>query len=96
MSGVVGVRFVKAGKIHYFDPGDAQPEVNDYVVVETTQGLELGYVAIAPGQVLMTKMRDKLPPIVRVATPEDLQARDRFPMAELVEANSPPSRPDKG
>ena len=78
MSGVVGIRFVKAGKIHYFDPGDAELRVGDYAVVETSQGQELGYVAIAPDQVLMSKMRDQLPPILRVATPEDLQARDHL------------------
>lgn len=78
MSGVVGVRFVKAGKIFYFDPGDAKLGVQEYVVVETEQGLEIGYVVIAPDQVVMSKVKGELPKIVRVATPEDLQKRDRL------------------
>ena len=78
MSGVVGVRFVKAGKIYYFDPGDARPGVNEYVVVETEQGQELGAVVIAPDQVVMTKVKGELPKIIRPATPGDLQTRDRL------------------
>ena len=78
MSSVVGIRFVKAGKIYYFDPGDARPGVNEYVVVETEQGQELGAVVIAPDQVVMAKIKGELPRIIRVAEPADLQARDRL------------------
>ena len=78
MSGVVGVRFVKAGKIYYFDPGDARPGVHEYVVVETEQGLEMGTVVIAPDQVVMTKQKGELPKIIRVATPDDIRSRDRL------------------
>lgn len=78
MAGVIGVRFAKAGKVHYFDPGEEELEVNDYVAVETDQGPELGYVVIAPHQVIMAKVRGPLPPIIRRATPEDLESRDRL------------------
>jgi len=78
MSGVLGVRFVKAGKIQYCDPGEEKVEANGYVVVETDQGLELGQVVIAPDQVLMSKIKGELPPITRVATPEDIAERDRL------------------
>ncbi len=79
MSGVVGVRFVRAGKIHYCDPGVAELEVNNFVVVETTHGLELGTVVISPDQVIMSKVRgDELPPVVRQATAEDIEGRDRL------------------
>ena len=78
MSGVVGVRFARAGKIYYFDPGEEGLEVNDHLVVEMDQGLELGYVVIAPHQVIMAKVRESLPPIARKATNEDLESRDRL------------------
>jgi len=78
MSGVIGVRFVKAGKIYYFDPVDARPGLHEYVVVETEQGMELGSVVIAPDQVLMSKIKGELPRIIRVAAPADLQTRDRL------------------
>ena len=74
----MGVRFAKAGKIQYFDPGDETFETNDHVVGETANGLEIGWVVIAPDQVLMTKFKDTPPPIVRRASPEDLQMRDRL------------------
>lgn len=74
----MGVRFAKAGKIQYFDAGDETFETNDYVVGETATGIEIGWVVIAPDQVLMTKFKDTPPPIVRKASPEDLRARDRL------------------
>ena len=51
MYNVVGVRFKKAGKIYYFDPGDFSIEKNNFVIVETARGVEFGKVVIAPKQV---------------------------------------------
>ena len=45
MKKVVGVRFKKAGKIYYFAPGDLEIYKGDYVIVETSRGLECGEVA---------------------------------------------------
>ncbi|UCH43037.1 MAG: stage 0 sporulation family protein [Dehalococcoidales bacterium] len=73
MADVVGVRFKRAGKIYYFDPAGIDLEVNDYVVVETTRGLELGRVVISPGQVLASDVNKPLKPVVRKAEPEDIQ-----------------------
>lgn len=42
MYNVIGVRFKKAGKIYYFDPGEFPVKKNDYVIVETTRGIEYG------------------------------------------------------
>ncbi len=39
---VVGVRFKKAGKIYYFDPGDLKLTADMNVIVETARGVELG------------------------------------------------------
>ncbi|MCD5405863.1 MAG: stage 0 sporulation family protein [Desulfotomaculum sp.] len=41
---VVGVRFKRAYKIYYFDPGDLDLKVGDKVIVETARGIECGYV----------------------------------------------------
>ena len=43
---VVGVRFRKAGKIYFFDPGDDSVEKGDYVIVDTSRGLECGQIVI--------------------------------------------------
>lgn len=48
---VVGVRFKKAGKIYYFDPGDFIIPVGEFVIVETARGIEYGKVVIANKQV---------------------------------------------
>jgi cell fate regulator YaaT (PSP1 superfamily) len=74
----VGVRFKEAGKVYYFDAGDVILEVGNYVVVETSHGLEIGRVVIAPDQVLANQIKETLKPIVRIATPEDLEQRDRL------------------
>ena len=42
MYDVVGVRFKKAGKIYYFDPGDLAIQKDDFVIVETVRGVEFG------------------------------------------------------
>ncbi len=70
----VGVRYKEAGKVYYFDAGEHSLDVGSYVVVETTHGLEIGRVVVAPDQVLATEIKEQLKPILRIATPEDLEA----------------------
>jgi cell fate regulator YaaT (PSP1 superfamily) len=74
----VGVRFREAGKVYYFDCGEARLDVGNYVVVETSHGLEVGRVVISPEQVLASEIKESLKPIVRVATPEDLEQRQKL------------------
>jgi cell fate regulator YaaT (PSP1 superfamily) len=86
---VVGVRFQEAGKIYYFEPGGYEKEltVGSYVVVETSRGIELGRVVIAPGQVLKTELTEPLKPILRPATPEDIARAERW-REKAVEATA--------
>lgn len=73
MAQVVGVRFKRTGKVYYFDPGEIDLKVNDYVIVGTDRGLGLGQVVISPRQVLASDVNKPLKPIVRLAEPEDIQ-----------------------
>ena len=73
MAEIVGIRFKRAGKVYYFDPADIDLEVNDHVIVETSRGLELGRVVIAPRQVLATEVTGPLKPVIRKAEPEDVE-----------------------
>jgi len=73
---VVGVRFQRAGRVYYFDPAGTDLDVNDYVVVETERGSSLGRVVIAPKQVIASELTEPLKPVLRKATPEDLQQRE--------------------
>ena len=69
---IVGVRFKMAGKVYYFDPAGLELEVNDYVIVETSRGMELGKVVLAPRQVLANEINESLKPVKRKAEPEDV------------------------
>lgn len=92
MDDIVGIRFKKAGKVYYFDPAGIDLEVNDPVVVTTTRGLELGYVVIAPRQVLVNEVTTPLKPVVRKAEPDDisqaqeLEAREKEALIECGES----------
>jgi cell fate regulator YaaT (PSP1 superfamily) len=74
MHNVVGVRFQEAGKVYYFSPaGFEHVEVGEYVVVETSRGLEVCRVVIAPSQVVNAELTETLKPIVRLAYQEDIE-----------------------
>ena len=76
MQKVIGVRFKKAGKIHFFDPGRDDIESGDCVIVETSRGLECGDVVIGVRELPTPENTDIKAPvprkIYRKATPQDL------------------------
>jgi len=78
MAEIVGIRFKRAGRIYYFDPTGIDLEVNDHVIVNTARGSELGYVVIAPTQVLASEITEPLKPVVRKAEPEDINRAQEF------------------
>lgn len=69
MGKIIGVRFKSAGKIYYFDGGEHVVEVDDHVIVETTQGVELGKVVSEPNDA--TQFEKEIKTIIRVACQED-------------------------
>ncbi len=78
MADIVGIRFKRTGKVYYFDPAGIEMEVNDWVVVETTRGLELGQVVISPAQALASELTEPLKPVVRKAEAEDVERAREF------------------
>jgi cell fate regulator YaaT (PSP1 superfamily) len=68
---VVGVRFKKAGKIYYFDPGDLTIPTGEYVIVETVRGIEYGKVVINKKQVDENDVVLPLKKVIRIAEPKD-------------------------
>jgi cell fate regulator YaaT (PSP1 superfamily) len=73
---MVGVRFRRAGKVYYFQAENhTDLLVGDHVVVDTTRGRELGWVVIAPSQVVGAQVED-LKPVLRRATEADLAGQD--------------------
>ena len=71
MQTIVGVRFKKAGKIYYFDPGTLELHKEDPVIVETARGLEYGHVVIPARQLEDSEVATPLKPVLRRATEKD-------------------------
>jgi cell fate regulator YaaT (PSP1 superfamily) len=72
MPKVVGIRFHGTGKAYHFDPGDYQLHLGDSVIVETSQGVELGLVADEAIDLPAEKLAAPLKGILRIATEDDL------------------------
>lgn len=68
---VVGVRFKKAGKVYYFDPGDLDIQVGQHVIVETARGTEYGEVVVGIKEVQEEDVVQPLKQVIRIATEED-------------------------
>ena len=73
MVNVVEIRLKKAGKLYQFDPNTFTLEPGNNVVVETARGLEVGKVINGPKEVPEDKLEAPLKPVVRMATPEDIE-----------------------
>ena len=71
MQTIVGVRFKKAGKIYYFDPGTLELHKEDPVIVETARGLEYGHDEIPARQLEDSEVATPLKPVLRRATEKD-------------------------
>lgn len=71
MQVVVGVRFKKAGKIYYFDPGHFKLAAGDHVIVETARGLEYGEIVIGMREVADKDIVAPLKTVQRQATEAD-------------------------
>lgn len=78
MPRIVGVRFRRAGKVHYFDPGELELNPGDSVIVETPRGVELGTVVIAPSQVADSELSEAPRPVIRRAEAHDQRQMTYF------------------
>ncbi|HBP37358.1 MAG TPA: stage 0 sporulation protein, partial [Clostridiales bacterium] len=72
MPKVVGIRFHGTGKAYHFDPGKFTLHQGDAVIVETSQGIEMGFIADEIIDLPEDKLMAPLKGILRLATPEDL------------------------
>ena len=77
MEQVVGVRFKKAGKIYYFAPNELHLQINDGVIVETSRGMEYGYIVTIPAGERVSEDNGPLKPVVRKATVKDMVQLER-------------------
>jgi cell fate regulator YaaT (PSP1 superfamily) len=77
MTTIAGVRFRPADRVHYYS-AEVALAVGDGVVAETERGLDLGWVVIAPDQVLAHELPAPPRAIVRQAQPADLRGPTSF------------------
>jgi len=71
MAQIVGVRFNRAGRVYYFHASGLGLNVNDDVIVQTSQGLELGKVIIPPDKIVVSQLSEALKPVLRKADESD-------------------------
>jgi cell fate regulator YaaT (PSP1 superfamily) len=79
---VVGVRFRPAGRIYYFDPQGQTFTNGQYVVVETSRGVEAGRVVIAAKKVAESDLSEPLRPVLHLATEDELRVMLSFKSKE--------------
>ncbi|BCJ87436.1 stage 0 sporulation protein [Effusibacillus dendaii] len=70
---VIGVRFKKAGKVYYFDPGELPVHLNDHVIVETARGVEYGQVVVDKKEVSENDVILPLKKVIRIADSKDAE-----------------------
>ena len=82
---VIGVRFKKAGRIHFYNPSTFDIEKGDTVIIDTPRGPEYGQVVISPREIVENK--HKIPIISRKANQDDLNliAENRRKEAEAFD-----------
>jgi cell fate regulator YaaT (PSP1 superfamily) len=73
----VGVAFKRVAKSYWFDPAGLELTEEDRVVVETTRGIELGTVKIAPRQIVPDEIQAPLKRVLRSASDQDLEQERR-------------------
>jgi len=74
---VVGVQFSSAVKIYDFNPGRLKINLNDWVVVETAQGVELGRVVYINKEIPEAEGND-VRDIMRLAEEKDISRYERM------------------
>lgn len=72
MFNVVNVRLHGRGKPQQFDAGDFLLHSGEEVVVETHQGIEFGVATTTP-VAMDTTIHEALPPVIRIATDDDIR-----------------------
>ena len=73
MPDAVTIRFKPTGPSYYFDPGDTEYQVDDWVIVETTHGQSMGQVIAPRKEISEEEVQEPFKPVVRKAKPEEIE-----------------------
>ena len=71
MTEVINIRFRNTGKVYFFAPNGISVQPGDFVIVETSKGLEYGECTAGNHEVNDSAIVPPLRPVIRVATEED-------------------------
>ena len=75
MASIAGVRLKRSGPVLYYETGNNEVSVNDFVVVETNDGEQVGRIVFTPNQLLLVQLREYAGRIMRLATEDDVDSR---------------------
>ncbi|MCQ2440360.1 MAG: stage 0 sporulation family protein [Clostridia bacterium] len=82
MTQVISVKFGNGGRTYYFDPADNMYKINDYVIVETANGMSLGKVSRGNYAIREELVVSPLKKVVRKATEKDLKKAEENKVKE--------------
>lgn len=85
---IVGVRFKKEGKTYYFAPNGFTLKNGDKVIVETSRGLEYGYIAVSNTTTGTGGLVTPLKNVIRLATEEDTRIHSENVKKEIEAYNA--------
>lgn len=73
----VGIQLNHLPRLHYFSTNQTQYQVNQYVIVETSKGFELGQIKTPLKSVDTYRQPFQLAPILRAAESKDIAVQER-------------------
>jgi cell fate regulator YaaT (PSP1 superfamily) len=76
MAKIVGVCFKQVGKVYHFDPGNLELKCGDKVVVETSRGVEFGFVKGCVREIPSSELVAPLKKVLRTANEKDIHKHD--------------------
>ena len=73
MATIVGIQFQKNGKIYNYDVNNLDVKQDDFVIADTSRGIDLGQVVVGCRQIEESEFNIPLKKLIRIATDKDLQ-----------------------
>ena len=73
---IIGIKFKNPGKIYFFDPKGEKFKKGDFVILETTNGMEIAEVAVENKEMPEEKIVNPLKKIIRKASYKDIKHKE--------------------
>lgn len=83
MRRVIGARFKNVGKIYYFSCEEFEVNVGEYLILETSRGIEYGKCVIPPKFIDEKELSSSLKKCIRIATEEDTRIHEENKQKEM-------------